>query len=78
MTVVIIGHRLSTVKDADQIVVLMDGQVAEIGTHEGLLDNANWYANAFKSQSGEQSSSFIHFTKSQLKQSSAEHDLSVK
>ena len=43
-TVVIVAHRLSTVKNADQIVVLENGTIAEIGTHEQLVKNkANYY-----------------------------------
>lgn len=43
-TVVIVAHRLSTVKNADQIVVLENGKIAEIGTHEQLVKNkANYY-----------------------------------
>ncbi|MCQ9191793.1 metal ABC transporter permease, partial [Escherichia coli] len=36
-TTIVIAHRLSTVRDADQIVVLEDGELAERGTHEELL-----------------------------------------
>ena len=36
-TVIMIAHRLSTVKDADEIFVLKDGKVAQSGTHEELL-----------------------------------------
>jgi ATP-binding cassette subfamily B protein len=43
-TVVVIAHRLSTVRDADQIVVLDGGAVAELGTHEELLAAGGRYA----------------------------------
>lgn len=44
-TTVVIAHRLSTVSDADQIVVLDDGQVAETGTHQELLARHGLYAS---------------------------------
>ncbi|MFL5904299.1 MAG: ABC transporter ATP-binding protein [Solirubrobacteraceae bacterium] len=43
-TTIAIAHRLSTVRDADQIVVLDGGQVAEIGTHEELLAAGGRYS----------------------------------
>ncbi len=43
-TTLTIAHRLSTVRDADQIVVLDKGQVAERGTHDELLDRGGIYA----------------------------------
>ncbi|WP_136716593.1 ABC transporter ATP-binding protein [Halorientalis salina] len=48
-----IAHRLSTVKDADQIVVLEDGAIAERGTHEELLGENGLYANLWAVQAGE-------------------------
>lgn len=49
-TVVIIAHRLSTVKKADQIVVLKQGKIVEIGTHEKLVSQRNTYFNLVKNQ----------------------------
>jgi ATP-binding cassette, subfamily B, bacterial len=43
-TVVTIAHRLSTVRDADQIAVLDHGRIVESGTHDSLLDRAGRYA----------------------------------
>ncbi|GAA2178937.1 ABC transporter ATP-binding protein [Brooklawnia cerclae] len=49
-TVVVIAHRLSTVAAADQIVVLEDGAVAEIGDHESLLRAEGRYASMWAAQ----------------------------
>jgi ATP-binding cassette, subfamily B, bacterial len=49
-TVVIIAHRLSTVKHADHIVVLENGSVAEYGTHDELVANKGFYFNLVKNQ----------------------------
>jgi ATP-binding cassette subfamily B protein len=52
-TTFVIAHRLSTVKDADRIVVLDDGQVRERGTHEDLLAEDGLYASLWGVQAGE-------------------------
>lgn len=49
-TAVIIAHRLSTVKNADQIIVLQDGKIVEIGTHDSLVLQGNYYFNLVKDQ----------------------------
>jgi len=49
-TVVIIAHRLSTVQNADQIVVLSKGSVVEQGTHLELINNKNHYYTLVKNQ----------------------------
>jgi ATP-binding cassette subfamily B protein len=52
-TTLVIAHRLSTVVDADEIIVLQDGQVAERGTHAGLLAAGGLYARMWSVQAVE-------------------------
>jgi ATP-binding cassette subfamily B protein len=49
-TSLVIAHRLSTVLDADKIVVIDEGQVQEMGTHEQLLAEGGLYAGLFETQ----------------------------
>jgi len=49
-TLLVIAHRLSTVKNADQIIVLKKGKIAEIGKHEELIRNEGIYYNLVKNQ----------------------------
>ncbi|HPR73877.1 MAG TPA: peptidase domain-containing ABC transporter [Bacteroidales bacterium] len=49
-TVVIVAHRLSTVKNADQIVVLEKGEIVEVGTHKELVEKKGAYFNLVKDQ----------------------------
>ena len=51
-TAIIIAHRLSTVMQADKIIVLKNGRIFEQGTHRELLRTNGLYANLFKIQSG--------------------------
>ncbi len=52
-TVIIIAHRLSTISSADQIAVLRDGVIEDVGTHQELLDAGGWYADAYWKQEKE-------------------------
>lgn len=52
-TTIAIAHRLSTVKDADAIAVVHRGKIAEIGTHEELLQKNGRYATLVKNQMSE-------------------------
>lgn len=49
-TVIVSAHRLSTVRDADQIVVMSHGEIVERGTHEALLQKRGKYYNLVKNQ----------------------------
>ncbi len=49
-TVIVVAHRLSTVRDADKIVVLDSGRIIETGTHESLIVKKGAYYNLVKNQ----------------------------
>lgn len=49
-TVIVVAHRLSTVKNADQIVVLHKGEIIEVGTHESLTVKRGEYFDLVKNQ----------------------------
>jgi len=49
-TSIVIAHRLSTVRDADQILVIEDGTIVERGRHEELLDAGGLYADLYRTQ----------------------------
>ena len=49
-TTILISHRISTVKDADHIVVLDEGSIVETGTHEQLLEQNGIYAGIYETQ----------------------------
>ncbi len=51
-TTLVIAHRLVTIRNADRIVVLTDEGIAEIGTHEELLDNNGIYTRLYRAQFG--------------------------
>ncbi|HEY0264300.1 MAG TPA: ABC transporter ATP-binding protein [Granulicella sp.] len=49
-TTVFISHRISTARNADQIAVLVDGRIAELGTHDELLAHNGYYTSLFEKQ----------------------------
>ncbi len=51
-TSVIIAHRLSTIRDSDLIIFLDNGEIAEMGTHEELMELGGRYAQMFRMQTG--------------------------
>ncbi|APW97615.1 multidrug ABC transporter ATP-binding protein [Halobiforma lacisalsi AJ5] len=55
-TTLAIAHRLSTVKDADTILVMADGEIVERGTHEELLEGDGRYATLWRAQAGDRES----------------------
>lgn len=53
-TIIVVAHRLSTIAEADRILVFEQGNVTESGTHDELMERGQWYASAFTQQHGEQ------------------------
>lgn len=49
-TVVIVAHRLSTIQKADQIIVLKNGVIVEIGNHNSLMNHKHYYYSLIQSQ----------------------------
>ena len=52
-TKIIIAHRISAVRNADEIIILEDGQIVERGTHETLLQKEGYYYKTFIAQYGD-------------------------
>lgn len=53
-TVIVIAHRLTALEEADMILVLQQGRIAEQGTHSSLIKEENWYAEMYRYQKLEQ------------------------
>ena len=53
-TSLVIAHRLSTVREADQLLVIDDGRVVERGTHASLLAQRGLYADLYHTQFADQ------------------------
>jgi len=49
LTIVVVAHRLSSIQDADQIVVLQEGRVEQAGNHAHLIERGGWYAGMSES-----------------------------
>ncbi len=52
-TTLTIAHRLSTIVDSDEILVMIEGKIAERGSHEELMSRGGWYARMFEMQQDE-------------------------
>ncbi|MDX1302304.1 SmdA family multidrug ABC transporter permease/ATP-binding protein [Photobacterium sp.] len=48
--VIVIAHRLTALEQADEVIVLQHGQIAERGKHQALIQNDNWYAEMHRYQ----------------------------
>jgi ABC-type multidrug transport system fused ATPase/permease subunit len=59
-TAIVIAHRLSTVKNADRIIVMKEGEIIEQGTHDGLLAQQGHYADLYNTYFRHQSLEYIN------------------
>ena len=48
-----VAHRLATIRNADEIIAMVDGAIVERGSHRELLENENVYASQWSIQTGE-------------------------
>jgi ATP-binding cassette, subfamily B, bacterial MsbA len=69
-TTLVIAHRLSTVQKADQIAVMNQGQVVELGTHQALLDQKGYYARLCEMQFNDKAQIKFELTQTKLAKTS--------
>ena len=62
-TALVIAHRLSTVREADRILVISDGRIAESGDHESLLADGGLYAELYRTQFEGQADAELRLTR---------------
>ena len=77
-TTIIVAHRLSTIRDADKIVVIHKGTVAEQGNHEQLMQKEGHYFDLVQSQTGGTSYSQTAKTANKIEIKNTEQDETTK
>lgn len=65
-TSILIAHRLNTIRSADRIVVLRQGEIIEQGSHESLMEQGGHYAELYDTYFRHQSLTYIETSRSQL------------